>query len=123
MKFAFGRWVVAAMILALAASAFWGGQAGFLGMAMGLAATSITVGGWWLPIWVVGNRSRSDNPDGMQGTFWVVLTFLLKLPIFFILAFGARRIGGNAEPCFLWGLGLVYLALIGWALSNSVRTA
>jgi len=123
MKSWFWPLVFATFAVALIASYLMRGETGLQGMALGLIATTITVGGWWLAISQVAILSKSAEPRMSGGTFWVVLTFFLKLPVFFILGFLAQRIGGNAVPCFLGGLGLVYLALIGWALHNSAHPA
>jgi len=113
----------ATAILALVLSFGLRGTTGLQGMALGLIATTITVGGWWLAISQVSELSKSEGAKGSGGTFWVVLAFLLKLPVFFVLGFVAQRIGGNAVPCFLGGLGLVYLAMIVWALCKSTQAA
>jgi len=113
----------AAFCIALAAAYTMRGTTGLAGMALGLTATSITVGGWWLAISQIAILSKAENAKGSGGTFWVVLAFLLKLPVFFVLGIVAQRIGGNAVPCFLGGLGLVYLAMIVWAFCKSAQAA
>lgn len=41
--------------------------------------------------------------------------FMLKLPVYVVCAMVAQKMGGYAVPWFIFGLGMVYLSLIGWA--------
>jgi hypothetical protein len=117
------RGAILVAAVALAASFFWGGPTAAAGMALGLSGAGIGILGWWVVIRMMGrNVPTEESVKPWDGTNWVVLAFLFKLPIFFVLAFIARRVGGAAVPGFLWGLGLVYLALVGWALSRSDGT-
>ena len=86
-------------------------------MALGLAGTGFSVMALW---WVIRFLGRPEGDQGRRfATFLVVVAFFAKLPIYMVLAMLAQRIGGDARTCFFLGLGLVYLALVGWALAQS----
>lgn len=92
------------------------------GLGMGLSAAVISIGGWWLII-RLGVRSATAPADArIHGrrnrtfAFLSVLAFLMKLPLFVLLAILTHRLGPVADTGFLIGMGLVYSALIGQAI-------
>jgi len=111
------RFLVGIAMLALILSWLTAGAAGLSGMALGLFATSFSV----IALWGVVRTCSGAASAGFAGRFGVVLTvlaFLVKLPLFVILGMWAQNLGAGAAACFLAGLGLVYLALVGWALAS-----
>jgi hypothetical protein len=102
---------------ALIASRVFAGQAGLEGMALGLFGTAFNL--WALKAVIGLSTTHSASELGRRkGTFLIVLAFLMKLPVFIVLGLVAHRVGGPAPGCFLLGLALVYLALVGWSLAK-----
>ncbi len=89
---------------------------GAQGYGMGLFGTAFSVIILKLTVGLAASASGSQRAG--KGSVFIVLAFLIKLPLFVGLAFMAHRLGGAAEPWFLGGLGLVYCALIGWAVAK-----
>ena len=102
-----------AVVLAYALS----GLKGFEGMILGLFGTTFNLWAMWKIITLIGKASEVGRPQRVGATL-TVLAFLVKLPLFVALGIVAQRLGGAAPGCFLAGLGLVYSALIGWALTR-----
>jgi hypothetical protein len=108
--------------LAIILSGALGGSLGAAGIALGMAATAASLGGWWPAIRMLGSVATVEGAGQSKiGGKYVVLIFLVKLPIFVGLGFLALKLGGAAPPCFLIGLGLVYFWLIGWSLNQEQR--
>lgn len=105
-------------LLALVLSYSIGGPLALAGMALGLFATGFSVIALWMVVRMIG-RAAPEGAAPRLGAMATVLAFLVKLPLFIVLGMLTQRIGGPAAPCFLMGLGLVYLGLIGWALASS----
>jgi len=95
----------------------FGGLSGLQGMAMGVFASLFNLWAMWKIIQLSGKASLVGQPQRVGATL-IVLAFLVKLPLFVALGLAAQRIGGAASGCFLAGLGLVYSALVGWALTR-----
>lgn len=87
-------------------------------MALGLFGSGFNLLAMWGVIRLMGGLSRADAPSRI-GAVLTVVAFLVKLPLIFALMFLAHAIGGAAPGAFLIGLGMVYSALIGWALAAS----
>ncbi len=109
----YGGLVVAALAVAFAA----GGAQGLAGMALGLGATGFSLIGLWYMVRLLG-RSTETGQANPKASLIIVAAFFIKLPLFVILGTAAHVVGGTANPCFLSGLGLVYLCLVGWALAE-----
>jgi hypothetical protein len=77
---------------------------------VGLATASI------LSFVLVGSlaAAQAEAPRPIHGLTFVL--FLFKLPIFWLVIEGVRRLGPDATTCFLMGLGLVYSSLVLGAL-------
>lgn len=99
-------------------SYFLAGRTALIGMALGLATTAALFVGQWLGISLAGKEISQTQTSGRSGVF-VAIGVLLSLPISVIGGQIAQMVGGAAPGYFLWGLGLVYFALIGWALAKS----
>ncbi|AIE88113.1 hypothetical protein [Fimbriimonas ginsengisoli] len=128
----FAKRVAALVAVAVIVSAALGGLTGAAGMVLGIIATSVTILGWWPPIRLLGtvaDEISGADPDlpnrkaATLGTSYVVVIFLVKIPIFLLLGLLARHLGGAAAACFLGGLGLVYFVLIWWLLTRDQRAA
>lgn len=104
---------------AIAAPLCWlaGGPRGLAGLALGMAATGFSLWALWGVVQLLG-RSAEAGAEPSKGSALVVLAFLVKLPLFVGLGLLAHRLGGSAGACFLVGLGLVYFALVAWALAK-----
>ncbi len=94
------------------------GWKGFAGMAIGLGATWFNSWALWAIIKLLGATAK-ESQSTKGGVVLIVTAFLLKLPILIGLGLFTRMIGGQALPCFVAGLGMVYFALIGWACAHS----
>ncbi len=94
------------------------GSTGLIGMAVGLAGTTFNTWALWGAIRLLGKAHGRKDP-GRFGAFFIVLAFLVKLPVIVLLGMMMQRLGGAAPSCFLVGLLLVYSALIGWAMAQS----
>ena len=107
------------ILLAIGLLGSWqfGGVTGIKGMGLGLTGTSISILGLWMVVRLCGVAAPS-GASARIGAAFSVLVFLVKLPIFIFCGLMAHRVGGNAYLAFLIGLGLVYLALVGWSLAN-----
>lgn len=87
-------------------------------MILGIIGSIASALGLWSISWLLG-MSAADNPPPKSASSLVVLGFLIKLPIFVGCGVLAQRIDQQAPNCFLWGLGLVYFSLVGWAVAKS----
>ena len=112
-------WIGAALgsVLGALGCAAYGSLAGQAGYALGLLGTGFSVAALWGVVKLVGRSATPDAPPS-RGTAVVVLAFLVKLPLFVGAGVLAHRLGGRAPTCFLVGLGLVYFALVAWALAQ-----
>jgi len=112
-------WILAGAIafLALVASALIAGTNGLAGLAMGIAGSAFNL---WALKAIIGLATPYSETEiaRRKGTFLIVLAFLVKLPVFIALGLVANHLGGHAPGCFLLGLALVYLALVGWVLAG-----
>jgi hypothetical protein len=93
------------------------GLLGAEGMTLGIVGSLINLGALWGIIRLIGTVS-TGGPNGKLGAFLTVLAFLMKMPIFIGMAFAARGLGPSATSCFLFGIALVYFAMIGWVLAR-----
>ena len=111
--------VVIALVAVGVANVALGWQ-GAAGMAIGIAGSYLNLYGWWRILKLMGDeQARLGRPPTPIANAVGIIAFFLKLPILIGLWFGAKLIGGMATSCFLVGLGLVYLGLIGWVLARS----
>lgn len=106
-------------VVAMTAAYFVSGPNGLAGMSLGIFATLFNLWALSKIIGLVGNAAPKGQPERL-GAIWTVLAFFVKLPLFVALGIVSQRIGGGAPGCFLVGLGLVYSALVGWALTREV---
>lgn len=58
----------------------------------------------------------NDNARPTFGAIFVVASALATLPILVGIGLYVQSISAEAFPCFLWGLCLVYFALVGSAM-------
>jgi hypothetical protein len=105
-------------IIAVAVAFGFRGITGGEGMALGLAGAGFSVTALWMIIKQLG-RSAADSRRAKFAAIITVIAFFAKLPIYMLLGMIAHAIGGGAPTCFLLGVGLVYFALVGWALAQS----
>ena len=112
------RLAAGAVLVATVASALRFGWQGAFGMVGGIAASWIHLVLLWRVIVVLGESSK-QQPVVRQGTTMVVLGFAFQLPIFILFGFAATKLGHGSLSCFVTGIGMVYLALIGWAISRT----
>lgn len=110
------RWSAVAAAVALTLSALQGGPDGLAGMALGLGSVSFNMWALWRIVRLTGTNATQETTR--PATFLVVLAFFVKLPVYVAAALIAQALGGAAPACFLLGLGLVYFALVGWALTQ-----
>ncbi len=103
-----------AVVLGVGAWVSWGARSG-LGFGLGVVGTSGGLLGWWFAIRAMG-RALADERVGCAGSTLAVLAFLLKLPVILACWRAAEWLGPPAPVSFLWGLALVYCALVSWAL-------
>lgn len=108
----------AAVAIAATVAAFaLGGWQGGVGMAVGIVGTSFNLWALWRVCALLGAVAE-DQPQPKFGSVVTVFVFLLKLPVLIGLGLAMQRVGGPAMTCFLIGLGMVYFALVGWALAR-----
>lgn len=100
---------------AVSASYFAAGPSAALGMALGLAATGFDVVALWLAIKIGAKAAVQGGSAGRYAGF-VVLAFLLKLPLFVAAVYAAKRIGAWAQFAFGIAIILVYFLLVAWSL-------
>lgn len=104
--------------------AFFLGQKQGIGMALGIAGASFNLWAMWLMTGALGSLMKEPLDEEFQikkiriASVLIVLAFFSKLPIFLALSMFTRHLGGPALNAFLLGLGLVYLAMIIWALTR-----
>lgn len=116
-----GAFAVLVLLLLAAASGYshaTGGSRGLYGLALGIAATAFSIAAIWGLI-VVSTGSAPTTAAARTTTVLIVIAFLLKIPLLITLWGMADAAGETARSCFLIGLGLVYSALVGWALARS----
>ncbi len=113
-------WRVAVLVIvaAITVSFIFGGTSGGIGMILGIVGSISSALGLYAITWLLG-ASSADNPPPKSASALVVMGFLIKVPIFVICGILAQRIDEQAPNCFLWGLGLVYFSLVGWAVAKS----
>lgn len=110
--------VCAAILAGELIAAVAGGWRGSAGLAMGIAATWFGSWALWAVLGVVGDAVR-QAPVVRTGTTVIVMAFLLKLPVLIGMGFLSHKLGGAAFTCFLAGLGMVYFAVVGWAVART----
>lgn len=105
-------------LAALAVSPFTGGTLGAIGMGIGLGATTFSL---LALAWVIGIVARPASAPATPWwrTLFIVFCFLLKVPILGAGILFVQAQGGAAPGHFLFGLFLVYSALVGWFLARS----
>jgi len=82
---------------------------------MGASALNLFI--WWKAIGLMGSAAEAGGKPTL-GAIFTVLALLIKLPLYVACWMLAKRLGAPAPTCFLWGIGLVYLALFGWVLAK-----
>lgn len=108
-------WTVAIGGVAVALGlAVFGRIAEAKGFALGEAGTAVSLGGWKLLLGMMGRWNAESRVPKLAAAF-VLLVFFCKLPLFLLAARCAYLVGEPAPGWFLWGLGWVYSALVGWA--------
>ncbi|MBX3117552.1 MAG: hypothetical protein KF784_00685 [Fimbriimonadaceae bacterium] len=110
-------WLITLSLIAIGGSWVFAGWQGGVGMGAGIVGTSFNLWALWRICIYIGEIA-ADNPQPRVATFVTIFVFLLKLPILIGLGLAMQRVGGPAMPCFLIGLGMVYFALVGWALAR-----
>lgn len=93
----------------------WGWKAS-AGVALGVACVGGGMYGTWMLTEVLACAAREGQPKG--GWAGPVFVLALKLPLLALGFWGAQRLGPPALSGFWAGLGLVYCATVGWALSQ-----
>ena len=104
-------------ILSIAVAWIFRGTSGAAGMALGLGGAGFSICALWYLITLIG-KTPPDTVRAKTTSALIVLAFFAKLPFYMIVGMLAHRIGGGADTCFLLGVGLVYFALVGWALAQ-----
>ncbi len=106
--------------------AFLFGRPSGIGISLGILAASFNLWAMWLMIGAFGRmmneKMEDDSVEAKRARIasaLIVLAFFSKLPIFLALSMLTRHLGDGALTCFLVGIGLVYSALVGWALAPS----
>ncbi|MCW5943150.1 MAG: hypothetical protein KIS66_13025 [Fimbriimonadaceae bacterium] len=94
------------------------GPKGAAGVAIGIAATGFGLFALWRVMRLLGDTC-GDRKTPPREALGAIAALLLKFPVLFGGFAAARALGDGAPPCFLGGLGLVYSALIVWALAAS----
>ena len=107
-----------AAVLSLVLSYVFGGPRGLYGMSLGLGSTAFNFIAFRAALYVIGRTVQETKRTDAAAVFGVMALFV-KLPIWCICAMIAQRQGGVVLNCFLIGLGLVYLAAIGWAQAKN----
>jgi hypothetical protein len=87
-----------------------------VGAAAGLAFAAGNLWIWWKLIRAASAPSAGSR--AVRSAVLIVVLFLLKLPAFVLLATWIHSLPAPAEKGFLVGLGMVYFALVGWALAR-----
>ena len=105
-------------VLALVLSYVFGGVPGLYGMSLGLGSTAFNFVAFRFALWVVGRTVKETKTIDTAGMFGVMALFI-KLPVWCISAVIAQKAGGMVLNGFLIGLGLVYLAAIGWVVAKN----
>ncbi len=108
-------WVGLVSTVLLGAAVYYAkGRLGLAGYAMGVLGVGANSYFLWLAINLLA-RVANDQAKGSAGSTLTVAAFLLKLPLVVGFMLQTQRLGKDAIDGFLWGLALVYTALIGWA--------
>jgi len=96
---------------------FVAGPKGATGMALGIFGTSFSMLALLGIIRLAEKVAAHPGADVQPsfGSSLAVLAFLVKLPVVVGLGMYAQSLGTVPMNCFLWGLGLVYFAMVGWA--------
>ncbi len=74
---------------------------------------------WLLYLWAKMFVSTESSLKPTLGTIAAVLFGLLSLPILVVSGLYVQQIWPEQMSCFLWGLCLVYFALVGWAVLDA----
>lgn len=113
-------WLGIGIALALGALAcgLTGASQGLSGYALGVFGTGFSLLTLWGITRILAHSNTPDTPP-LRGAALIVVAFIVKVPVFAGATMLAYRIGGTATTCFLVGLGLVYFALVAWALAQS----
>jgi hypothetical protein len=117
------RWALGLFVLLALASALiychrLGGQPAIYSLMLGIIATAFSIAVIWGLI-LISTGSPPTTAGARATTVVIVIAFLLKAPILISFWGLASAAGESARSCFLIGLGLVYCALVGWALARS----
>lgn len=111
------RALLTAAVLSCVASFLVGGRLALVGMATGLAGTILNIYGLHRLTTLFASSMREEKA-ARSGAFLTVFLFLLKVPVFVLLAFAMYKVGNPAPQGFLAGMALVYFALVGWSQSQ-----
>lgn len=87
-------------------------------MLLGLFGTSFNFLATWLVLGLAAQSVKHED-QAPWATAFTVCAFILKWPLILGCMHVSKTLGGCAPDCFLYGLGLVYCAAIGWALARS----
>ncbi len=109
---------VAVTGLVLAVSYALGGIAAGEGFAIGMAVVAANMVFLNLAIGLLATTA-SENFTQRMGSFFIVLMFLMKLPLFVFASIFVHRLPNPAPAWFLVAVGLVYSSTICWALCEA----
>lgn len=104
-------------LLAIPIAYFIGGQKGAIGMSLGIVGTAFHLWALWR-ICVLSGEAAVIGARAKFGAAVAILAFFMKIPVLMVLSNLTEKLGGMAHSCFLSGLGVVYCAMIGWALAR-----
>ncbi len=74
---------------------------------------------WLLHLWAKMFVSPESSLKPTVGIIAAVVFGLLSLPILVVSGLYIQQIWPEQMTCFLWGLCLVYFALVGWAVLDA----
>lgn len=101
-----------AIAIAYASSSLFGAAA----MALGIVGAAANLAATW-GIIRLGAKYFASEETPRWGSAFLVAAFYCKLPLFIGLGYLAFQLGDLGRPCFLSGVGLVYLLLVGRVLA------
>ena len=108
-------------ILATAITYGFAGPNGAIGMALGILGTAGNMAAiYWMGglIGLAASDSGEEEKPSLGSTL-TVIAFLAKLPILVFMGMYVQKLSPVAHTCFLLGLGLVYCAMIWWAVATT----
>lgn len=114
--FSFGPFALISLVAVVLGTAL-GGPAGGFGMTIGLIGATFNLYILWRAIGFLGATTKISGADPRTAA-WIVVAFFAKLPVYVMLGSYAHKVGGSAPTNFLFGVGLVYFFMVGWALAQ-----